>query len=57
MQRKIAEFPEQAREWAVEYAMKISPSKCKVIRFTRVRVEDPLIYSLSGTLILEVSSC
>jgi len=44
-------------EWAVENAVKINPSKSKAIRFTRVRVKDPLNYSLMGTLILEASSC
>jgi len=44
-------------EWAVENAMKINPSKCKAIRFTRARVKDPLNYSLMGTLIPEASSC
>ena len=44
-------------EWAVENAMKINPSKIKVIRFTRARVKDPLNYSLMGTLIPEASSC
>ena len=33
-------------EWAVENSMKINPSKSMVIRFTRVRVKDPLNYSL-----------
>jgi hypothetical protein len=44
-------------EWAVENAMKINPSKCKAFRFTRVRVKDPLGYSLTDTLIPEESSC
>ena len=44
-------------EWAVENAMKINPSKSKVIRFTRARVKDPLNYSLMGTLIPEANSC
>ena len=30
------------KEWAVENAMKTNPSKSKAIRFTRVRVKDPL---------------
>ena len=44
-------------EWAVENSMKINPSKSKAIRFTRVRVKDPLNYSLMDTLMLEASSC
>jgi hypothetical protein len=32
--------------WAVEYAMKINPSKSKAVRFTRAGVKDPLNYSL-----------
>ena len=44
-------------EWAVENAMKINPSKNKAIPFTRARVNDPLNYSLMGTLIPEASCC
>ena len=33
-------------EWAVENEIKIKPSKCKAIRFRRVRVKNPLGYSL-----------
>jgi len=43
--------------WAVENAMKINPSKIKAVRFARVRVKDPLDYSLANTLIPENSSC
>jgi len=43
--------------WAVENAMKINPSKSKAIRFTRARVNDPINYSLMGTLLPEASSC
>jgi len=44
-------------EWAVENAMKINSIKSKAVRFTRVRVKDPLHYLLMGTLIPEASSC
>jgi len=44
-------------EWAVENAMKINPSKSKAVRFTRVRVKDPLNFSLMDALIPEASSC
>ena len=44
-------------EWAVDNAMKINPSKSKVLCFTRARVRDPLKYSLLGTLVPEGSSC
>ena len=44
-------------EWAVENAMKINPSECKAVRFTRVRVKDPLKYSLMDALIPQASSC
>jgi hypothetical protein len=44
-------------EWAVENAMKINPGKSKAIRFTRVRVKDPLNYSLGDQKIPEASSC
>jgi hypothetical protein len=42
---------------AVEYAMKINPSKSTAVRFTGARVKDPQNYSLMDTLILEGSSC
>jgi hypothetical protein len=44
-------------EWAVENAMKINTSKSKAVRLTRVRVKDPLNYSIMDTLIPEASSC
>jgi len=54
---KLQKDLDRLGEWAVEYAMKINPSKSKAIRFTRARVEDPLNYSLMDTLIPEASSC
>ena len=54
---KLQKDLERLGEWTVQNAMKINPSKSKVIRFTRVRVKDPLNYSLMGTLIPEASSC
>jgi hypothetical protein len=44
-------------EWAVENGMKINPSKCKVIRFMRAWVKNPLGHSLCDQKILEASSC
>ena len=44
-------------EWAAESAMKINPSKCKAVPFTRVLVKDPLNYTLGNQLIPEASSC
>jgi len=44
-------------EWAVENAMKMNPSKSKAICFARASVNDPLNYSLMGTLIPEAISC
>ena len=44
-------------DWVVENAIKIIPSKIKAVRFTIDRVNDPLNYSLMGTLIPETSSC
>jgi len=44
-------------EWAVENAMKINPSKCEAVRFTRVRVKDPLSYTLGDQLIPEANRC
>ena len=37
--------------------IKINPSKCKAVSFPRVRVNDPLNYTLRDQLIREVSSC
>jgi len=54
---KLQKGLDRLREWAVENAMKINPSKSKAIRFTRARIKDPLNYSLLGTLIPEASSC
>jgi hypothetical protein len=44
-------------EWAGENAMKINPSKCKAVRFTRGRVKNSLNYTLRDRLIPEASSC
>jgi len=41
----------------VENGMKINPSMCTAVRFTRVRVKDPLIHTLGNQLIPEESSC
>ena len=54
---KLQKNLDRLGEWAVENAMKINPSKSKVVRFTRARVKDPLNYSLMGTLMPEASSC
>jgi hypothetical protein len=42
---------------AFENAMKINPTKSKVVCFTRARVKEPLNYTLRGTVIPEASSC
>ena len=44
-------------EWAAENAMKINPSKCKAVSFTRARVKEPLNYTLGDQLIPEANSC
>ena len=44
-------------EWAAENAMKINPSKCKAVHFTRARLKDPLNYTLGDQLIPEASGC
>jgi len=41
-------------EWEAENEMKINPSKCKAVRFTRAR-EDPLNYTLGDQLIPDAS--
>jgi hypothetical protein len=45
------------RKWAVENAMKIKPTKSKVVCFTRARVKEPLNYTIGGAVIPEASSC
>ena len=47
---------DRLREWAVENTMKINPSICKAVHFTRARIKDPLNYSLMYALIPEASS-
>jgi hypothetical protein len=49
--------PNRLGEWAVENATKINLTKSKVVCFTRVRVKEPLNYTLGGTVIPEASSC
>jgi hypothetical protein len=44
-------------DWAVENKIKINPSKSKALSFTRVRVKDPLNYTLRDEKIPEDSSC
>ena len=44
-------------KWAAENAMKINPSKCKMVHFTRARVKDQLNYTFGDQLILKASSC
>jgi hypothetical protein len=33
-------------EWVAENVMKINPSKCKAVSFTRTRVKNPLNYTI-----------
>jgi len=54
---KLQKDLDRLREWAVENAMKINPSKSKAIRFTRARLNYQQNYSLMGTLIPEASRC
>ena len=49
--KKLQNVLDRLEKWAVENAMKINPSKSKAVRFTRVRVKDPLKYSLMDALI------
>jgi hypothetical protein len=44
-------------ECAVANAMVINPAKSKAVCFTRVRVTEPLNYSLRDIVIPEASSC
>jgi len=54
---KLQKGLDTLEEWTVETGMKINPSKSKAIRFTRVRVKNPLGYSLGDQKILKASSC
>jgi len=54
---KLQKDLDRLGEWAAENAMKINPSKCMAVHFTRARVKDPLNYMLGDQLILEASSC
>jgi hypothetical protein len=44
-------------KWLVEKAIKINPTKSKVVCFTRARVKEPLNDTLGGTVIPEATSC
>ena len=44
-------------EWVVENGIKINPSKSKAIRFTRVRVKNPLGNSLGDKNFPDANSC
>jgi hypothetical protein len=55
MRTLIAERSGQAGE--VGDAMKINPSKCKAVRFTRARVKNSLNYTTGDQLIPEASIC
>ena len=54
---KLQKDLDRLGKWATENAMKINPSKSKAIRFTKVRVQDPLNYSLMGKVIPQTRSC
>jgi hypothetical protein len=53
----LQEDLEKLGEWAAENAMKINPSKCKAVCFTRAQVKNPLNYAIGDQLIPEASSC
>ena len=44
-------------DWVAENAMKINPSKCKAVCFTRAQVKDLLNYTLGDQLFPYASSC
>jgi hypothetical protein len=54
---KLQKYLDRLGEWAAENEMKINPSKCKAVLFTRARVKDSLNYTLGDQLIPETSSC
>jgi len=54
---KLQKDLDRLREWAAENEMKTNPSECKAFLFTKVRVKDPLNYTLGDQLIPEASSC
>ena len=53
----MQQYLDSLGERAAENAMKINPSKCKPVRFTRAGVKDPLNYTLGDQFIPEASSC
>jgi hypothetical protein len=55
--KKLQRDLDRLRGWAVENEMEINPSKSKAISFTRVRVKEPLNYTLRVEKIPEDSSC
>jgi hypothetical protein len=55
--KKLQTDLDRLGDWAVENEMKINPSKSKALSFTRVRVKDPLNYTLRDEKIPENSSC
>jgi hypothetical protein len=55
--KKLQTDLDRLGDWAVENEMKINPSKIKALSFTRVRVKDPLNYTLRDEKIPEDSSC
>jgi len=44
------------RNWVVKNGMKTKPVKCKTMGFTRIWVQNPLVFALGGQKIREASS-
>jgi hypothetical protein len=55
--KKLQKDLDRLREWAAENKMKINPSKCKAVCFTRNQVKDSLNYMLGDQLNPKTSSC
>jgi len=53
----LQKYLDRLCDWAVVNAMRINPSKCKGVLFTRAASKDPLNYSLMDTLIPESNTC
>jgi hypothetical protein len=54
---RLQEGLDRLGDWAAENSMKINPSKCKAVRFSRGRVKKALNYTIGDQLIPEASSC
>jgi hypothetical protein len=55
--KKLQTDLDRLGDWVVENGIKINPSKSKALSLTRVRVKDPINYTVGDEKIPEDSSC